>query len=73
MIMTKILIILGIIFVFSLLILGLGIRIVKGILKPFIPPRMHRKSNLDNSGDILYQKNEIVVMKGDAGKHRPIN
>lgn len=53
-----------------MLMLGLGIRLIKGILKPFTPTKNHRKVNHENSGDILYHKDDIVVMKGEAGKKR---
>jgi len=66
--MTKILIILGVVFAFFMLVLGLGIRLVKGLLKPFTPHVEQPRKN--TNGEILYNKDDIIVMKGDAGKSR---
>lgn len=60
----KILIILVLIFSFIVLLLGLGIRFVKGLFKPF---SQSAKVHVDKSKEVIYQKDDIVIMKGDAG------
>ncbi|MBS4000655.1 MAG: hypothetical protein KGZ71_09250 [Desulfobulbaceae bacterium] len=62
----KVLLILGIIFSFFFFLFVLGIRFIKGILKPFNGFRAPKQPRADKSREIIYQKDDIVIMKGDA-------
>ncbi|PKL84654.1 MAG: hypothetical protein CVV22_12005 [Ignavibacteriae bacterium HGW-Ignavibacteriae-1] len=62
----KILLILGLILSFFLLLFALGIRFIKGILKPFTGFGAPKQARTDKSKEIIYQKDDIVIMKGDA-------
>jgi len=66
--MMKVLVIIGIIFGFIILGLTIVIKTAKRFLGIGNIPNINRNNSKYQDNDILYQKEDVIVLKGDAKK-----
>lgn len=64
--MTKFLIIVGVLFLIVLFIINMIKKSIRSFVEGFSAPSAKKRKN-DRHEEVLYKKDDVVVLKGDAG------